>query len=291
MKAPLFIGIDGGGTKCKARLEDAAGNLLATSVAGPANPARDFSQTLHSIEQAVMAALIQAGLSSDDMHRIHAGIGLAGVNLPVYRDKMLQWQHPFASMHLTTDLHIAALGAHNGENGAIVIVGTGSSGVYLHDHLQLEMGGHGFGLGDKGSGAWLGNQAVRHCLESLDGLTAHTLLTEAVLAHSGSRNSAELVQRYLTARPAEFASLAPQVFACAEQDDPIAHAIILDGADYLSRLAAKLREQGAPRLSFIGGLAHKITPYLQTTVQQFIQPAQFAPEYGAILFCREDVNE
>ncbi|MFT5840625.1 MAG: glucosamine kinase, partial [Flavobacteriales bacterium] len=28
----FFLGIDGGGTKCKARLEDAQGNLLAEAI-------------------------------------------------------------------------------------------------------------------------------------------------------------------------------------------------------------------------------------------------------------------
>jgi len=33
---PLFIGVDGGGTGCRARIEDAQGCLLGTGIAGPA---------------------------------------------------------------------------------------------------------------------------------------------------------------------------------------------------------------------------------------------------------------
>ena len=33
---PLFAGVDGGGTGCRARIQDAEGRLLGTGIAGPA---------------------------------------------------------------------------------------------------------------------------------------------------------------------------------------------------------------------------------------------------------------
>jgi len=33
---PLFIGVDGGGTGCRVRIENAEGRLLGTGIAGPA---------------------------------------------------------------------------------------------------------------------------------------------------------------------------------------------------------------------------------------------------------------
>ena len=35
--ADLFLGVDGGGTRCRARLADAAGHILGEGTAGPAN--------------------------------------------------------------------------------------------------------------------------------------------------------------------------------------------------------------------------------------------------------------
>ena len=61
---PLFIGVDGGGSKCKARLENANGQLLAEAVAGPANPATDFAQTTDSILSACQRVLQQAGYAT-----------------------------------------------------------------------------------------------------------------------------------------------------------------------------------------------------------------------------------
>ena len=33
---PFFVGVDGGGTGCRARIEDAAGRVLGSGIAGPA---------------------------------------------------------------------------------------------------------------------------------------------------------------------------------------------------------------------------------------------------------------
>ena len=158
---PLYLGIDGGGSKCKAIIIDAHDNVLGTGIAGPANPFQDYQQTIISIVESAYLALADAKLVKSEINRLIVGIGLAGVNLPSIFEQMSQWQHPFAQMHLTTDLHIACLGAHQGGDGAIMITGTGSCG-YSHINGQATMiGAHGFLHGDKGSGAWLGLQAVK----------------------------------------------------------------------------------------------------------------------------------
>ena len=79
-------------------------------------------------------ALTDAVLNSGTLQELKlkdicVGIGLAGVNLPHVYDKMIKWQSPFKSMSLTTDIHIACLGAHEGHDGAVLILGTGTCGV------------------------------------------------------------------------------------------------------------------------------------------------------------------
>ena len=70
--------VDGGGSKCKARLENANGQLLAEAVAGPANPATDFAQTTDSILSACQRVLQQAGYASAMLAQSHVVLGLAG---------------------------------------------------------------------------------------------------------------------------------------------------------------------------------------------------------------------
>ncbi|GAC16596.1 BadF/BadG/BcrA/BcrD ATPase family protein [Aliiglaciecola lipolytica] len=282
-----FLGIDGGGSKCKARLEDAQGNLLAESIAGPANPVRDRQLALSSIQQASQEAIELAGLPASTLAQTYAGIGLAGLNLPYYKNTMQEWQHPFAGLALSTDLHIACLGAHNSDSGAIVIVGTGSSAIVCKDAEQFEYGGHGFLLGDKGSGAWFGLQTVRWALESFDGIKPSSPFIEAVCRFFGCTDAAPLVEKHLASSPAEFAKLAPLVFEYAEQQDPVAAAIVQEGAAYLSALAQQLLSHKPQRLAFIGGLAHKIQPWLDEDIQHSLRAPFQSPESGAIILARK----
>ena len=53
----VYLGIDGGGTKCKARLEDAQGNLLAEAIAGPANAARNLTGSVKAVLEASEKAI------------------------------------------------------------------------------------------------------------------------------------------------------------------------------------------------------------------------------------------
>ena len=43
---PLFVGVDGGGTGCRARIEDSTGRVLGTGIAGPAScaPMKNVSE-------------------------------------------------------------------------------------------------------------------------------------------------------------------------------------------------------------------------------------------------------
>ena len=90
----LFIGVDGGGTKCKARLESSSGALLAEAVTGPANPATDFALAVESILQACQQVVQQAGYTDTALAYCHVVMGLAGVNVP-------RVQSPVSYTHLT----------------------------------------------------------------------------------------------------------------------------------------------------------------------------------------------
>jgi glucosamine kinase len=290
LEQQYFLGIDGGGSKCKARLEDAKGNLLAESVAGPANPVRDYALAIASINEACQTVFKLAGLPAGAMANTSLGMGLAGVNLPQCRQAMLAWSHPFAGLNLSTDLHIACLGAHGSQNGAIVIVGTGSSAMVNKDNECFEYGGHGFLLGDKGSGAWFGAQAVRWVLESFDGLNINSHFTQALCKFAHCDSATALTEKYLGASPAQFAQFAPLIFDFAEQQDEVALALVRDGAGYLSALSRQLLNHQPSRLAFIGGLADRVKPWLDVDIQQQVSSALQPPECGAVLLAKQPIK-
>src|SRR5262245_16965892 len=97
MTAPLFMGVDGGGTRCSARLRDADGRLLGEGAAGPAN-ARLGEPAIVEVLKACRAALASAGLDEEVFAHTHAGYGLAGTQQEEHRQWVLAQPHPFASL-------------------------------------------------------------------------------------------------------------------------------------------------------------------------------------------------
>ncbi|WP_088328593.1 BadF/BadG/BcrA/BcrD ATPase family protein [Lacimicrobium sp. SS2-24] len=283
-----FLGVDGGGSKCRVLLTNELGEALGEGISGPANPNQGLDQAINSILSATEQALKQADLPSHCIDKIHAGVGLAGVNLPKYRRMLEQWDHPFAQMHITTDLEIACLGAHDGEDGAVIISGTGSVGMVCNKGTQHAFGGYGFSVGDQGSGAWIGHQAVIQCLLALDGLRPRSELVDKLLSFTQCADTQQLAEKMANLPPSAYARLAPLVIAQAEsQKDAIALDILMSAADYINQLSRKLLSFHPPRLAMIGGLAEPIRSWLAEDVKPHIQEAIHSPEVGAILYIKQ----
>lgn len=284
---PLYLGVDGGGSKCRVVLMTADNKLLGEGLSGPGNPLRGMQLATASILDATAQALTSAGLPQSTMSQLIVGAGLAGVNLPEYYQLFSAWQHPFASLHLTSDLHIACIGAHNGQDGAVIICGTGSCGLAAVKGQLLEVGGHGFPYGDNGSGAWFGLQVLQQVLRSLDKLIEPTLLTALLQAEVPFSNNLQLVSHFMNASPTDYARLAPLVFLAAEQGDSVARKIVEQGAGHINAIAERLMTIQPVALCLIGGLAYKVEPYLTSAVRQLVVPASQSPEYGAVWFARQ----
>ncbi|MDF2179871.1 BadF/BadG/BcrA/BcrD ATPase family protein [Aliiglaciecola sp. CAU 1673] len=285
---PLYLGIDGGGSKCLALIVNSEGHPLGQGVAGPANPTHGLEQSVNAMLSATEAALDNAGLAPERIHDLIGGAGLAGLNLSdKYSGLLREWQHPFKQLHFTTDLHIACLGAHDGADGAVIIAGTGSCGMVQVGDLKKEFGGHGFLVGDQGSGAWLGINAVRQALLVLDGLLPPSRLGEAVLEQCGARSASELAESMAQMPPAAYGRLAPVVLELAHQNDPIATDLVYQGVDYLERLARRLLAFGPQRLSMIGGLSQALLPFFSQDIKQHIQTPLHPPQFGAIFYAKQ----
>lgn len=284
----LLLGIDGGGTRCRARLEGMGAQYAGVrgeGVAGPANPHQDFNAAVASIAEAAAAALAAAELPRDAMTELVVVAGLAGVNIPAYRTAMLAWPHPFRRFTVCTDLHIANVGAHGGGDGALIITGTGCAGVASVGGVELLLGGYGFPHADQGSGAWLGLEAVRAVLLATDGLGPDTRLREVLEGQLGGSGVA-LVEAIARGRSVEFARLAPLVFDQARAGDAVAVALVAAAADYLSRMAERFIVAGAARVAFVGGLAEPITPFLSDLVQAHQVAPVAEPVAGAVELAR-----
>ena len=278
----LYLGIDGGGTNCRARIRDGAGALLGEAEGGLANIYQDFDAAMAAILATARAAAARAGVQ---VEALHAGLGLAGATGPSQCARVLAAGLPFASVAVDSDGCAACLGAHGGGDGGIVIAGTGSAGFAIVGGRRLSVGGHGFILGDQGSGAVLGREALRAALLAHDGIAPASALAAALMARFGGDPGA-MIEWSRGALSRDYASFAPQVLAAAGQGDAMARALVAESAAGLAAIALQLRRGGAARLSLVGGLGAAMLPFLQPEVAALFQPALADPVDGAILMAR-----
>ncbi len=289
MTEHLFLGIDGGGTSCRARIADAAGTTLGEGAAGTANPRCGIEAAYEAILTAAAAALAAAGLADDALRRLHAGLGLAGTGQSRARERVLALPHPFASLALATDAHIACLGAHGGADGAILILGTGSCGAALVGGRDHRIGGLGFPISDHGSGASLGLAVIRRALWAHDGVEPPGTLSHAVMARFD--DDPEVAVAWMDdAKPRDYASFAPLVIEHAGNNEPLGVALMQQSALEVARMADALFATGAPRLALMGGLAPHVEPWLPSPIRARLDDPKGDALAGAIHMARTAVE-
>lgn len=278
-----YVGIDGGGTSCRARIRDSIGGLLGEAKSGSANILLGVDVAMSSILQAINEAAIQGGLSEVDFSQMHVGLALAGAEQKSAWQAFMDQKHPFASMTLNTDAYGACIGAHNGDNGAIMIAGTGSCGIYLQDGQQHVVGGREFPISDQGGGAVMGLHLIQQVLLAEDGIGEKTPLSEHVMAHF-NHDIDEIVAWSKQAIPRDYGQFSPAIFKFALQADPLALKILKQTAAEVEMFLIALNKRGATRICLMGSIAERIAKWLSPPVQQWIVEPQFDAIEGAIMF-------
>jgi len=284
----MFIGVDGGGTSCRARIEDEAGHYLGAGVAGAAATRLGIDSSIAALTRASLAAAADAGLPPDSLAQMHAGIGLAGIGRKGALEELTRRQHPFRTVVYTNDAAIACLGAHGGKDGGIVITGTGSVGLALVNGREYRIGGYGFPISVEGSGAEIGLYAIRLALRAHDNRIGETPLTRDLMDRF-SNDAYALVAWAERATATEFASFAPRVFQHADDGDPLAQRIVSNAARQIGALVSRLKNSGAPRVAVLGGLAAPLIGWLSSDLRQLISPAEHDAVAGALLLARREV--
>ncbi|MDO5657443.1 MAG: BadF/BadG/BcrA/BcrD ATPase family protein [Paracoccus sp. (in: a-proteobacteria)] len=253
----LYLGVDGGGTGCRAAVADGLGRIIGQAEGGPANVNSDPERAFANIAEAVGRAMEAAGVA----RVAQAGLGLAGANAANVHDRLAAIM-PAGRVRVETDALTATMGALGGRDGVVAAIGTGSVFGRLVGDRFRQIGGRGLVLGDEGSGAWMGRAALSDALRAEDGHAELTPYLAGLLARHGG--GAGVIGFAQTARPADFAALMPEMIAAASgpEPDPAAQSV-------LSRAKAEIREaiailRGADDLPvvFLGGLG----PYFRAAL-------------------------
>jgi glucosamine kinase len=281
----LFVGVDGGGSGCRARIADNQGNMIGQGRGAPAALRLGIDRSLAAVESTCRAAAAEAGLPASALRQMDAVVGLAGVGRKGLLDALIARPHPFRSVRYVNDATIACLGAHGGYDGGVVIMGTGSVGLAIINGREIRIGGYGFPVSDEGSGAALGLEALRMALKAHDGRIARTPLASEMMSRFQD-DPLEVIAWMDVATATDYAAFAPLVLDFAERGDAAAQEIVREAARQIDGIAGRLLQLGTPRLALLGGLAPRIHAFLAPEIKARLVPAMGDAIDGALLLAR-----
>lgn len=233
--ASLVLGIAAEASTVSALLAAPDGEVLGTGRAAGANPSA-YPMDLITDR---LASAVNGALSGTDPARLGGAVlGIAGFSrLPGPDALRSTWDRlgVRCPVRVVANPVVAFASATSAPCGAVLIAGTGTIAAWIADgEVKHRIDGHGWLVGDDGSGFWLGRQAVRAVLAELDGRGEPTLLRAAVLgtvAGDGvpserSEQLALLREAVYTQPPIALRRYAGLVPAAAEAGDRVARRIV-----------------------------------------------------------------
>jgi glucosamine kinase len=302
----LVLGGDLGGTSTRVLVVGTDGRVRGRSTAAAGNPVSHPDGAAAAFGDALRAAL--AGV---DPVRVEASvIGVAGVSAlrtasvaerfgRVWADAGLRCDPGYAA-----DLEVAFAAGTPEPDGSVLVAGTGATaGAVTGRRLTRTADGHGWLLGDDGSGFWLGREAVRAALRTLDAGEPPGRLVGAVLRELGATGTIDQVPPARARRAAErqhdrvieavhsrpgvqLSALAPLVSAAYRDGDPEARSIVERAAAALLATLGRIRGPGETTpIVLAGSLMSDTSPV--GTILRALLPAQFA---GPVRPARSEVG-
>ncbi|GAB2570959.1 N-acetylglucosamine kinase [Paractinoplanes abujensis] len=253
----LVVGLDAGGTASKAVVSTVDGVIVGRGSAGAGNPLSTGAPAAAAMaSEALRAALGRAQPSSV----VRGVLGVAGASALAGGDGLAAYEKVWRELGLTCPMVVvgdavtAFAAGSPAPAGVVLIAGTGAIAAQVRgEQVVRTADGHGWLLGDVGSGRWIGLAALRTAVREWSSPFA-----AAIAAHVGSGSADEMIRWAQDLPFAEIDALAPLVCALARQADPHARAITAEAAAELISTLDGLGAAGPVVLA--GGLLAADTP-------------------------------
>ncbi|MEV4945962.1 BadF/BadG/BcrA/BcrD ATPase family protein [Streptomyces sp. NPDC053755] len=266
----VVVGLDAGGTRTRARLADAAtGETLGEGASGPGNAlsvprdalARNLAAAVgravpRGRRGAVLAVVAgfagggPGGGRDNARTALAEALGATGIvpgRVEVYGD---------------ADIAFAS-GPGTPTDGLVLIAGTGAAAARVERRRAvLTVDGDGWLLGDGGSGFWLGREALRAVLRSLDGRGPATALAGPVGELCGGLSKEDIVGYGYGGHPVRLAALSPLVVDAERAGDAVARELLDRAAGELAATVEALAPRPGEPLVVTGGLLGPEGPLL-----------------------------
>ncbi|MDF0478930.1 hypothetical protein OL233_01405 [Vagococcus sp. PNs007] len=227
-----IIGVDAGGTKTEITAYDSTGKELKTVIKGSGNFVENFEDALMVIIEGIKD--VKMSIEKNERCK-HIVVGAAGINASGKGRIISQRLKECFSVKVTLigDGELAHYAILQGEDGDLVIAGTGSVIINKYKGIWKRYGGWGPILGDEGSGYKLGISLIKNCLMEFDLNKSQSEISKSVLEHLNCDDIMKLPSIIKTLTKSEIANVT-KVLLSHDDSDPLAIKIIKREAEGLA---------------------------------------------------------
>lgn len=303
-----YIGIDGGGTQTSFTCFDDSGQSLSTVSLSTSHVAQVTEEQAQYILSSGVKSLLEEISFEPQEDKVFIGAGLAGYGINQKFKKMIEKNCRIAfegfDYVLVNDAEVALMGALDGEDGILIVAGTGSIGYAKTQDKLHRVGGWGYMLGDEGSAYWIAKQILYTFTLQSDGRLPKTTLYQVVKDELNIEQDGDMVQiisdKFYNDRTAT-AQLAKLGNKLLKADDSAIKEIYQDAGKELANLAnglAKhfLAQEFPIKVTTIGGVwkagasvMSGFSEHLESNLI-FVKAKHSAP-YGAYLLAKKAFNQ
>lgn len=282
MKRIVVAGVDGGASSTRCLAVETGSWRVAACKSGPSNILSAGPETtLLSVVRAFNGALGKLGCVEAEV----VALCLSGAwTARRMLEKLFRNRIRAGKILVKSDVEAAAAACLGlGEQGIIVVVGTGSVVVGVSGGSFFRAGGWGHVFNDEGGAYSVSIEALRAAFQSYDGRGSRTSLEEEAKSFFKARSMEELARRVHEMRKERIALFAKIVKAEAEKGDMVARCIIEDAAKSLSRgvlaVARKMKLTRGDELNIylVGGMFNHHSDILARRIRKHL-----SLEYGKI---------
>ena len=287
MTKTYYIGIDGGGTKTKFDLFDSDKNSIASITMPTIHPAQTSFKEAVSVLTDAKEKLLEKINDNSYILKVGAGLGGYGINAD-YRKKLEdEFGAVFDEFKLYSDAYAAMLGALAGEDGILMIAGTGSIALAKVGDETFRCGGFGYRYGDEGSAYSIGKALISRALKEADGRLDKSIISDLVADYfDGIGINMIATSDFSRDKIAGLAAVASKYVENSESVRDIFFAAVSEISLHIKAIGKNFESGKRIRLSYIGGVFK--SEYILECIKEMNQGIElvapiYPPEKGSIL--------
>lgn len=295
-----YIGIDGGGTKTKFVLTDENLNVIDECIEETCH----FAQVGYDGMKKILSKGIHTLMNRNNVDEVYIGYGLAGYGQEEHIRQKIEETVKEVSLNnryiLVNDVQSALAGALAGEDGIVMIAGTGSIAYGQKGNIKERCGGFGNLIGDEGSAFWLAKQMLSIFCKQIDGRLPKTPIYDILIKECKLKNDYDIisyVRDELKNERQKIAQLAIYAYKAAKLNDEtminLYDECAKELASHINTLYYKMFENEKVNVSYIGGV-FKAEDFILKPLKKYLNSnltlhyPKLPPESGVILLCQKE---